>query len=212
MENRELELEIKSSNHQPLKVEPENIYFDLLKQGKSGNAALKVTGGPGEVVIQNDRLKVTPTNFGNEDTEIQINLLAGSAGELIWDNIIFKGEASEIAVLVTARWEGFPTPEATSSKPVGINSTIEVTDHPSPIGTQDLVSWPRPWVGRRCSRCHKNFVYDASTHDWEQCHCNWYKLSVNMSKRITNDLRLGLREFPSYLEEIWRMVIGKEKL
>jgi hypothetical protein len=206
MENNELESEIKSGNHSPLKVEPENIYFGSLKPGKGGNMPLKVTGGPGEVVIHNDRLKVTPSNFGNEDTEIQVELLGGPAGELMWDNIVFKGEIGEVSVLVTARWEGFPSPET----PAIIAPAIELNEAPALSGTQELTV-RRPWVGRKCMRCHKNFSYDANVHNWEQCHCNWYQIAINISLRIIDELRYGIKDFPSFAKETWNVILGKEK-
>ncbi len=209
MENHDLETEIISSNHLPLKVEPENIYFGSLKPGNGGNAALRVSGGPGDILVHNDRLKVMPSSFGNEDTEIQVELLAGSAGELIWDNIVLKGQGGEIAVLITARWEGF-APEPVVNKPLVIAPAVEVNDASILSGTQVSPS-VRPWIGRRCSRCHKNFAYDANVHDWEQCRCNWYQMAINMSLHIIKELRYGIKDLPSYIEELWRVILGKEK-
>jgi hypothetical protein len=37
-------------------------------------------------------------------------------------------------------------------------------------------------------------------------------MAINIGKRIIIDLRSGAKEIPSYLEETWRMVLGKEKL
>jgi hypothetical protein len=168
-----LESEIKYDNHSPLKVEPGNIYFGSLKPNTGKNAVLKVTGGPGDVLVYNDRFKVTPSSFGKEDTEIQVALIAGSAGELIWDNIVFRGQSTEITVLVTALWEGF-APETDIIKPEPF----------PPIGGTQIPTSERPWKGRRCLHCNKNIAYDTNVHEWKQCTCNWYQKVINRSLRV----------------------------
>lgn len=194
-----------------MKVEPENIYFGSLKPGTGGNATLKVTGGPVDVVTHNDHLKVIPSNVGADGAQIQVELLPGSAGELIWDDITLKSEFSEIAVVVTAWWEGFPVPEATVSKPTVVVPTVEAGQPPALTETPEYLSKPRPWVGKRCARCHKNFAYNSNNHDWEQCKCNWYQIAVNMSIRIMNELRYGIKDFPAFAKETWNVILGKEK-
>ncbi|QYY58447.1 hypothetical protein [Dehalococcoides mccartyi] len=206
-----MESETELGNHSTIRVEPENIYFGLLKPGNGGNVSLKVTGGPGNVVIQNDRFKVTPTNFGAEGAEIQVELQAGSAGELIWDNIVIKSQIEKIEVLVTALWEGFPASDVTASRSTATIPDAEVNETPILVKTQQWITTPRPWVGRRCTRCHKNFAYDPNTHEWEQCQCNMYQIALNMSVRIINELRYGIKDFPSFAKETWNIILGKEK-
>lgn len=211
MENHELEPEIKSENLLPIRVEPDNIYFGFLKPGNGGNVSLKVTGGPGNVVIRNNRLKVTPSSFGPESAEIQVELLAGSAGELIWNTIIFKSDTEEIEVLVTALWEGFPASDAIANRPIASIPDVEVSGPSSLVKTQQWTTTPRQWGGRRCTRCHKNFTYDTNVHEWEQCRCNLYQMALNMSIRILNELRYGIKDFPSFAKETWNIILGKEK-
>jgi len=81
-----------SQNLPSLKVESDNIDFGCLEPGEGGSVALKVSGGPGEVLVRCDQLKVMPSNFGSEDTEIHVTLLASPGGELVWDNILLKGQ------------------------------------------------------------------------------------------------------------------------
>ena len=170
-----MESEITDNRHSQFKVEPGNIYFGSLKPNNGKNAVLKVTGGPGDVLVYNDRFKVTPSSFGKEDTEIQVSLIAGSAGELIWDNIVFRGPSSEITVLVTALWEGF-APEL-------------VPEPFTPISGTQISTSERPWKGRKCSQCDKNFAYDTNVHEWEHCTCNWYQKVIVKIRRVIRGLR-----------------------
>jgi len=206
-------LNIENTPKQPLlKSEPENVDFGCLKPGEGGNVALRVSGGPGDVLVHCNQLKVMPSNFDSEDTDIQVTLLASPGGELIWDNIVLKGQGGEIAVLVTARWEGF-APEPVVIKPLEITPVV-AAEQTSIVSGTPITSSERPWEdrkGRRCSHCHKNFAYDASVHEWEECRCNWLQMLVNMGTLITKELRLGIKEFPSYMKELWNVVLGKEK-
>ena len=204
-----MDTENTSQNPPSIKVESDYIDFGCLKPGEGGNVVLRVSGGPGDVLVHCNQLKVTPSNFDSEDTEIQVTLLASPGGELIWDNIVLKGHGGEIAVLVTARWEGF-APETVVIKPPALIPPVAINEAPTIIRTP-ISSSERPWTGRRCSHCHKNFSYDASAHEWERCRCNWLQMVVNMSSYILKELRCGIKDFPSDIEELWRVIIGKEK-
>ena len=194
----------------PLRIEPSNVDFGLLKPGEGGSVVLKVSGGLGDVLLNCDQLEVMPSSFGHEDAEIRVTLLASPGGELIWHNIVLKGRSDEVAVLVTARWEGLLVPEAAPSKPPALAPAATANETSTLSGTQISPS-VRPWTGRRCARCHKNFAYDANVHDWEQCRCNWYQIAINLSLRIINELRYGIKDFPSFAKETWNVILGKEK-
>lgn len=185
------------SSKQPLKIEPESIDFGCLKPGQGGNIALKVSGGPCDILGYGDHFKILPTNFGMEDTEIQMTLLPGSVGDLIWDNIVLKGENEEVSLLVTARWEE--------------QETVITPPGPPPQPVPPPAPEERRWKGRKCSRCGKNFAYDLNSGTWEQCSCNWYEMGVNMGSYMVRELRSGIKYFPSYLQELWNVILGKEK-
>ena len=193
-----MDVENSSNNQSSLKVTPENINFGSLKPGEGGNVGLTVSGGPGEVLVRNNQINVAPSTFGKEDIVLQITLSPGATGELLWDNIMVTGVTEQLSVLITARWEEQPTKELVA---------VQTSPRLLPKYQSN-----REWKGRRCSRCNKNFGYNTNIGKWEQCNCNFYERSVNMSKRTITDLRLGISEIPSYLREIWMMVLGKEKM
>jgi len=199
----ESELDTKS----PLKnilVQPENINYGCLKPGENATATLRVSGGSGKVVVNSDHLKVTPLSFSAENNELQVVLLAGSAGELIWDSITLQSETNEVKVPVTARWEEHLLQISTGSE----ERLPQSSDKQSEARELDLT---RTFKGKSCARCGKNFAYDINTGAWEQCSCTWYQKLVNMSSYRTKELRLGIKDLPSIFKETWQVLFGKEK-
>lgn len=194
-----MDTESAPTNLSPLKVKPGNIDFGCLRPGESESATLRVNGGPGIVVAHNDQLKIVPSNFSSEDTELQVTLSGGSAGELIWDTIVLKGNKEELSVLVTGRWE-----EQKMSPQVAIVTEEEA---------KPLLSAPaeRKFKGRKCNRCGKNFKYDENSHSWEQCYCGPYQVIINTSRHIITELRLGINYLPLVFKEMWNVMLGREK-
>jgi hypothetical protein len=196
-----LESDSNGNNLQQLFVEPDNLYFGSLKPGEGCRAVLKITGGPAEVINHNDRLQITPSNIGVEDIICHVELLAGSAGELLWDTISVKSQSCEISVIITARWEGFP---------VQTGGTVLI-DERIPSGEQKIIKPTlRPWIGRQCSYCHKNFAYNSDNHEWEQCKCNSYQKLLKISAWIFEELRYGIKEVPTFVKETYNVILGKE--
>jgi len=188
-----------------LTVTPQSIDFGSLTQGQGATAKLEVLGGPGSVTALSDYLKVSPGSFTSDSSDIEVRLLGGSEGELVWDDIVLKTDSQEIRVSVTARWE---LPELERTVDMGTRTAIT---QPAETTTPLKVDVERTFKGRACSRCGRNFAYDTGSMSWEQCTCSWYEVIWNIGVRIYRDLRYGARELPSYVQEIWRIIIGKEK-
>jgi len=186
-----------------LAVKPQSVDFGSLSHGQGATVTLNVHNGPGNVAFSSDHFKVAPTSFAAEGGDIEITLLGGSSGELIWDDIVLQKGSQEIRVLVTARWEvrELERPVDTATEAPVIQRT-EAKARPKD---------KRTFKGRACSRCGKNFAYDTNTRAWEQCSCNWYQIIRNMSERLFKDLHYGAKELPSYVQEIWYILLGKEK-
>jgi hypothetical protein len=186
-----------------LEFEPQSFNFGIIIPGQEAKATLKVLGGSGSVNFSSDHFKVAPTSFNVEGSNIEITLLGGSSGELIWDDIILKTDAQEVRIPVTARWgvRELEKPVNTVTEPPVIQEA-EPKVHPKE---------ERTYKGRACLRCGKNFAYDIDSMSWEECTCNWFQITRNLSTRVYKDLRLGVKEFPSWVQEIWRIITGKEK-
>jgi len=92
-----------------LTVTPQSIDFGSLTQGQGATAKLEVRGGPGSVTALSDYLKVSPGSFTSDSSDIEVRLLGGSEGELVWDDIVLKTDSQEIRVSVTAQNRHNPT-------------------------------------------------------------------------------------------------------
>jgi hypothetical protein len=186
-----------------LEFKPKNFDFGILNSGQEATTTLKVRGSSGRINFTSDHFKVDPTSFAVEGSDIKITILGGSSGELIWDDIVLKTDTQEIRISVTARW-GVRELE----KPVHTATESPIIQEAEP---KVRPKEKRTYKGRACLRCGKNFAYDINSMLWEECTCNWYQVTRNLSLRIYRDLRLGIKEFPSWIQEIWRIITGKEK-
>lgn len=199
-------------------VEPQCLDLGNLKPGHGADATLEVVGGPGQVTVHCDRLRATPASFGSETTEIRLTLLPGSAGELMWDDILVQGSAGEQKVLVTARWEGVETPalepkqvspqEPPTSK---LPPKREEERRPkiSPRGTE---AEKRLFKGNKCRWCGKNMHYDTYSHSWSPCKtCHGVGIPAGIIMRLSREFYLGSKELRPALSEIWQTLIGREE-
>ena len=206
------------TNGIPFSVEPQSLDFGNLKPGHGANATLKVAGGPGQVTLHSDRLRAAPTSFGSERTEIQLTLLPGSAGELMWDDVLIQGNAAQQKVLVTARWEGVevPTPEServSAPEPPTPKLPPEAEEEQKPaIAPSENEAEKRSFKGKRCRWCGKNMHYDTDSHSWKPCKtCRGAGIPVGMIMRLSREFYLGTKELRPALTEIWETLIGKEE-
>lgn len=197
------ELDEAGSETNLLIVKPQSINFGSLSHGQGATVTLNVRGGPGNVAFSSDHFKVAPTRFTPEGGDIEITLLSGSSGELVWDDIVLQTDVQEIRVPVTARWgvRELERPVDTAAEAAVIQRT-EVKTH---------LKDERTFKGRACSRCGRNFAYDTNTRAWEQCSCNWYQMLVNIGTHLITELRAGIKYLPSAFRETWYVLLGKEK-
>lgn len=201
----------------PLSVDPQSIDFGSLKPGHGANATLKVSGKAGQVIVQSDRLRVTPASFGAESNELQLMLLGGAAGELLWDDILLQWDAGELKVLVTARWEELtvPRPEPESvpvPKPMRVKQYQKEKESQKiePELGEDGVQG-RTFKGRTCRWCGRNIRYDTDSHSWKSCEtCRGARVPIYVILRISREFYLGVKELRPALIEIWETLIGKE--
>jgi len=214
----------------PLSVEPQGIDFNCLKPGDGANTILRVSGGPGQVIVHSDRLRVTPASFGSESTELRLTLLGGSVGELIWDDILLQGDDGELKVLVTARWEEVITPKPkvkSKPKPEPMPEPERVYE-PIPVrpfegekereiqetepGVSESEIEKRTFRGRTCRWCGKNIRYGTNSHSWKECdNCKGARIIVSAILRISREAYFGTRELRPSLAEIWDTLLGKEE-
>ncbi len=93
-----------------------SLDFGTLPAGQSGVREFEVTGGPGQVAVDGDQIRVKPTQFGAEATRIRVEVRPGG-GSLLWTplKLVTAGETVEVPVL--AQWEQQPPPVAVARRP-----------------------------------------------------------------------------------------------
>ncbi len=186
-----------------LTCEPQSIDFGSLNPGQGVSVTLRVRGGPGKVSVRSDQLNVSPLQWQEQENALEVTLLGGSSGELIWDEVALQTDTQELRVPVTARWT-----EHKAEVPVVENTETAVAQPQQVVRSSEEV---RTFKGRSCSLCSRNFGYNVDSGSWERCTCTWYQMVGNMSSRIVRELRYGAKDLPSYLQELWRVILGKEK-
>lgn len=88
---------------QRLSANVEQLEFGILSPGQGASAELEVQGGPGQVVVTSDQLRVWPLQFGPGPTRLRVEVKPLSSG-VLWTSLklVAPGESLEIPVL--AQW------------------------------------------------------------------------------------------------------------
>jgi len=89
-------------------IEPKFIDFGCLQIGEGASTTLQASGEPVVEAIAGKRFKITLRKSDSDKTLIKLQLISGSAGESIREEIILRGGTGEIRATVTARWENEP--------------------------------------------------------------------------------------------------------
>jgi formylglycine-generating enzyme required for sulfatase activity len=94
-----------------------SLDFGTLPPGQAAAGEFEVQGGPGQIVVESDQLRVTPQQFGAGTTRVRVEAKA-LAGGLLWTTLrlVTAGETLEVPVLAQwqepVRWqEPVPPPE-----------------------------------------------------------------------------------------------------
>jgi hypothetical protein len=53
--------------------------------------------------------------------------------------------------------------------------------------------------------------YNIDSGSWERCTCSWYQKVWNIGSHSYKELHYSVKDIPSYLQELWRVILGKEK-
>ncbi|MBP1469021.1 hypothetical protein EYB53_025150 [Candidatus Chloroploca sp. M-50] len=102
--------------------------FGMLPAGQGAMLDLEVRGGPGQVVVESDQVRVTPAQFGVGATHLRVEVRPLASG-LLWTSLKLVTVGVTVEVPVMAQWEEAaaplpmastiqsPTAESTSSVP-----------------------------------------------------------------------------------------------
>jgi hypothetical protein len=194
-----------SSASVPLSVEPSAVDFGCLRPGEDASATLRVSGGPVSVVVVNDQLTVSPVSLGAEGGTLQLRLLKGTAGQLVWDCLVLQATDRSLEVPVTAYWhEASGEQRAEAATPPVEECGVDKTD--------GAFRSERTYKGRSCRYCGSNLRYDASSGIWHECQeCRGMRKVFSLVARFSRELGEGFKESRAILAETWEALKEKEK-
>ena len=100
-----------------LQVSVERLDFGVLPPNHTATVGFEIQGGPGQIVVESDYVRVTPTQFGAGPTQVRVEILPLSEG-LLWTalKLVTAGETVEVPVM--AQWD------VNASPPVGTSSVV----------------------------------------------------------------------------------------
>jgi len=92
----------------PMIIEPKSVDFGCLKMDDGANTTLQVSGEPIVEVIAGKHFKVMLKPTDSDKTLVKLQLLKGTPGESIREEVIFRGNSGEVKAIIAARWESAP--------------------------------------------------------------------------------------------------------
>lgn len=115
-----------------LSAAPTNLDFGTLIPGQGGSIDFRVQGGPGQIVVESDQLRVTPLQFGYGITPVRVEVRPLTGG-LLWTTLklVTTGETLEVPVL--AQWAG-------SATPTQYYPSIAPSPQPTPAQNADILA------------------------------------------------------------------------
>lgn len=116
---------LQSASSQPasIQVSPNSLDFGTLSPGQSAVKELEVHGGPGQVVVESDQLKVTPTQFGAGTTRIRVEVKPMNGG-VLWTSLKLIATSESLEIPVQAQWAD--PPSAVVPPPVTSAGSLQV--------------------------------------------------------------------------------------
>ena len=214
---------------------PDIIDLGCLEPGISPRATIRIEGGPATATTDNKRIVVTPSEIGEQPTEVEITVMGGLDGELIWDTLHIKGDRGELEIPVICMWgealarsfresartrdrrnvkqpvEREEQVDATKRYDVESRNETEPAAYAASAGTPTTVIGARTYVAQSCPYCGKNSRYDSDNKTWMKCEaCAGVRKLISVPRRATAVTRLGIKYATQDLKEIWDVLTGKQ--
>jgi parallel beta-helix repeat protein len=91
-------------------VELERLNFGELRSGQAASAEFEVQGGPGQVVVDSDQVRVMPPQFGAGPTRLRVEVKPLGTSDVLWTTLrlVTAGETLELPIV--AQWTEAPQP------------------------------------------------------------------------------------------------------
>jgi len=210
-------------------VKPSFIDFGYLKPLISPKATLNLEGGPVTILSSNERIKVVPLEILEETGIIEVNVVGGEEGDLIWDSIEIRGSGVSVMVPVICNWdEGLanvksdtlrePGEAAEIPSPVkqGSRVIVDETDKPGlgsvpEVSTSPIsVSQSRDFIAPVCPICRRNLVYDSNTKSWLRCEKCKSNVVGSLAGLAAEEGSKGIEDLKKTAKDFWEVITGKK--
>ncbi len=101
-----------------LSASVDRLDFGTLPPDQRARAEFTVAGGPGQIVVESDQIRVAPTEFGSGTTAIIVEVRP-MAGAVLWSAIKLITAGRSLDIPLIAQWQSAVVPSpATSSGPI----------------------------------------------------------------------------------------------
>jgi parallel beta-helix repeat protein len=87
-----------------LRVSVERLDLGVLPPDQGATAEFEVQGGPGQVVVDSDQVRVTPQQFGAGVTRIRVEVKPLASGGALWTTLKLLTAGETLEVPVVAQW------------------------------------------------------------------------------------------------------------
>jgi parallel beta-helix repeat protein len=87
-----------------LRVSVERLDLGVLSPDQGATAEFEVQGGPGQVVVDSDQVRVTPQQFGAGVTRIRVEVKPLASGGALWTTLKLLTAGETLEVPVVAQW------------------------------------------------------------------------------------------------------------
>jgi hypothetical protein len=96
-----------STQGQLLKATPPTLDFGMLASDQRASGSFDVQGGPGQIVVDSDQIRVMPTQFGVGTTRVQVEIKPMNGG-LLWTSVKLVASRETLEVPIMAQWSDTP--------------------------------------------------------------------------------------------------------
>ena len=219
-----------------LTATPSIIDLGCLLPGTGPCTKVRIEGGPARATTDSQRIVVTPSEIGEEPTEIEVTITDGSDGELIWDTLHIRGDSGELDVPVICMWdEALSRSFKQSSRRATRRKVAQPAEPEEQMGATDvypdedmdktepaelvLPTEPlagdqieRTYTGRSCPHCRKNLRYDSDSRAWLTCSkCTGARRLISVPERVVSETRMGIKnDGKKILRDLWEVITGRQ--
>lgn len=216
-----------------LSVNPSIIDYGCLQPGVGARVIIRIEGGPAKVTANTERIQVTPSEVGEETTDIEVIINDGPAGDLIWDTLHVQGDKGELDIPVICWWDEtlsqrpMPTADAKETvkpavseqqKDQALSDDVpvkrEVESANSLVVERTVVAGAsgRTYIAKSCPYCGRNLRYNSDNGTWLKCDkCKGARIIISVPQRAISETRLGIKtDGKKVLRDLWEVIIGKQ--